>query len=277
VYLCLDKHACRRRLAEARIEQPGFALAGDLAGARRIAGELGFPVVLKGCASANQRLVTLVRGEAELVPAVARLQGGLERSHDIARLEGFARAAGIELSAAPRREFLVEAFASGDPLESDGLLVGAEARSFGVCEQITSRPQLLHRGLPHARRPLVRGVRAWSSRAARSDRGPGGHRILARVPLERARVVPDRDRARLGCDEGFGDLFEAVIGAQPTSWRSCWRWAPSRLRAPARARGAPPELLPARTRALRSGTERLAPRTLGMRARRERARGRAHA
>ena len=218
VYLCLDKHACRRRLTEARVAQPAFALVGDLASARRVARELGLPVVLKGCASANQRLVTLVRRRAELAPAVTRLQRGLGCSRDIARLEGFARAAGIELSAAPGREFLVEAFAPGDPLESDGLVAGTEVMSFGISEQIHAvSPSFFIEGyLTPADRPreeherLERLTRAALAAVGLRD---SGYSIEFRSTARASCLI--EINARLGCDEGFGDLFEAVIGAQP--------------------------------------------------------------
>lgn len=217
-YLCLDKHACRRRLEEAGVAQPRFALVADVAGARRAAREFGFPLVLKGCASANQRLVTLVRSEVELARAVARLQSGLVRSRDIARLLGFARATGIVLACDPRVEFLVEAFAAGDPLESDGLVVGREVRSFGLSEQIHARvPSFFIEGyLTPAKRPreecerLERMTRAALAAVGLED---SGYSLEFRSDARASWLI--EVNGRLGCDEGFGDLFEAVLGTQP--------------------------------------------------------------
>jgi biotin carboxylase len=217
-YLCLDKHACRLRLAEHGLAQPGFVLAGDLAGAQRAAAELGFPLVLKGVASANQRLVTLVRDAAELAPAVARLRAGLPRSHDVARLAGFARVAGIELACDPRREFLVEAFAPGDPLESDGLVVGREVRSFGITAQIHAEaPSFFIEGyLTPAERPAAELARLEAlTRAALAavQLEDSGYSLEFRSHASASALI--EVNGRLGCDEGFGDLFEAVLGAQP--------------------------------------------------------------
>ncbi len=217
-YLCLDKLACRRRLAEHGVAQPGFALAADLAGAERAARELGFPLVLKGVSSANQRLVTLVRGAAELPPAVARILADLPRSHDIARLAGFARAAGVELACDPRREFLVEAFALGEPLESDGLVVGREVRSFGITEQIhATAPSFFIEGyLTPAERPPAELARLEElTRAALAAVGleDSGYALEFRSHAAASALI--EVNGRLGCDEGFGDLFAAVLGAQP--------------------------------------------------------------
>ncbi len=217
-YLCLDKHACRRRLEQAGVAQPRFALVRDLAGARRAAREFEYPLVLKGVASANQRLVTLVRAESELAPAVARLLAGLAGSRDVARLTGFARAAGIAPSCEPTAEFLVEAFAPGDPLESDGLVVGREVQSFGLTEQIHARaPSFFIEGyLTPAERPAPECARLEAlTRAALAAVGleDSGYSLEFRSDAEASYLI--EINGRLGCDEGFGDLFEAVIGAQP--------------------------------------------------------------
>lgn len=217
-YLCLDKHACRRRLAQAHVAQPSFVLAHDAAEARRALRQLGLPVVLKGIASANQRLVTLVRDEAELAPAVARLREGLARSRDVQRLEGFARVAGIPLEVDPRRAFLVEAFAPGAPLESDGLVVSGELRSFGVTEQVHARaPDFFIEGYltpadrPEEERARLEHMTAAALAAVGLD--DSGYSIEFRSHAADARLI--EVNGRLGCDEGFGDLFEAVLGAQP--------------------------------------------------------------
>jgi biotin carboxylase len=217
-YACLDKHATRLRLAAAGVSQPEFRLVGDHASARGAARELGYPLVLKACASAKQRLVTLVRHEEELAPAVARLAHGLPRSRDVERLVSFARVARLELSADPWREFLVEAFAPGDPLESDGLVVGGEVASFDITEQIHARePCFFIEGyLTPADRPASEIERLEElTRAAVAAVGlaDGGYSIEFRSGPRGSRLI--EINGRLGCDEGFGDLFEAVLGAHP--------------------------------------------------------------
>jgi hypothetical protein len=217
-YACLDKHATRQRLAAAGVSQPEFRLVRDVASARGAARELGYPLVLKACASAKQRLVTLVRDAEELAPAVARLVHGLPRSRDVERLVSFARAAGLALSADPWREFLVEAFAPGDPLESDGLVVGGEVASFGITEQIHARePCFFIEGyLTPADRPATEIDRLEElTRAAVAAVGlaDGAYSIEFRSGARGSRLI--EINGRLGCDEGFGDLFEAVLGAHP--------------------------------------------------------------
>jgi biotin carboxylase len=218
LYPCLDKYAGRVQLARADVAQPEFALVSAAEEARRAARACGWPVVLKGCASACQRLVTLVRSEAELAPAVARLTAGLAGSHDIARLEGFARVASLPLACDPRREFLVEEYAAGDPLESDGLIVGSEVRSLGITEQAhSSSPSFFIEGyLSPADRPPEELARLEAqTRAALAALGltDTGYSIEFRSTAQESRLI--EVNGRLGCDEGFGDLFEAVLGSQP--------------------------------------------------------------
>jgi biotin carboxylase len=239
-YLCLDKHACRVRLAEAGVSQPPFRLAHDLAQARRAATEIGFPLVLKGCASANQRLVTLVRTPDELAASVARLQAGLRESRDIVRLLRFAAVARFELADDPRSAFLVEGFADGDPLESDGLVIGERVLSFGVTEQIHARvPEFFIEGyLTPADRPPEELERLESlTNAALAALGlrDSGYSIEFRSSASASRVI--EVNGRLGCDEGFGDLFETVIGAQPVylAMRAALGWKVRFERTPGRA------------------------------------------
>jgi cysteine synthase A len=218
VRLCLDKHACRTRLAEAGLEQPRFALARDARAVRQRSRAWGLPLVLKAVASANQRLVTLVCEPGQIDDAVARLRAGMARSADLARLEGFARAAGIELGCDVRREFLVESYAPGDPLETDGVVFGSEVHGFGVTEQVhAAAPDIFIEGYlsPADRAPAEceRVERATRQALAAVGLRDSGYSIEFRSNAKRSSLI--EINGRLGCDEGFGDLFEATIGVQP--------------------------------------------------------------
>ncbi|MFN0241852.1 MAG: acetyl-CoA carboxylase biotin carboxylase subunit family protein [Planctomycetota bacterium] len=215
---CTSKFLCRRELEHAGVPVPQFTLASSAAEARRFACEHGFPVVLKGVASALGRLVTLVRDESELDLAVQRVRHGLQSSADIQRLEEFARIAGFELDCDPRRQFLVESFARGAPVETDGLVVGATPHSFGVTGQVLSTPPrffLEGYRLPDDRPPRELEEIERVSNAAIETLGlrDTGFSIEMRHTPAATSVI--EVNGRLGSDEGFGDLFEAVLGAQP--------------------------------------------------------------
>jgi biotin carboxylase len=217
-YLCTSKLACRLALEVARVPQPRFALARTTADVRAFARAEGYPVVLKGVASAAQRLVTLVRDASAVDGGVARVLAGLGSSADIERLGRFARLEGIDLGCDPRREFLVESFAPGIPLEVDGLVAGRAARSFGVTEQVHARePAFFIEGylFPADRTRAEIDAVERVARAAIAAVGltDGAYSIEVRCDGADAQLI--EINGRLGADEGFGDLFEATIGAQP--------------------------------------------------------------
>src|SRR5260221_745261 len=138
--LCVSKYLCRRELERARVPQPRFDLARDASDVRAFAAEDGYPVVLKATASALGRLVTFVESASEVDGAVERVRAGLQQSTDVLRLAAFAAASGIDLGYDPRLEFLVEAFAPGEPVGTDGIVVGSEHRRFGVTGQVLTKP-----------------------------------------------------------------------------------------------------------------------------------------
>jgi biotin carboxylase len=170
--LCVDKLACRRVLARARVPQPRFAVARNASEVEAFARDHGFPLVLKPIASARGRWVTRVASREEIADAVLAVQRGLQDSEDVARLIGFARVAQLELECDPRRDFLVESYADGDVLEADGVVAATEIVSFGVTEQIPSiDPPFFIEGyaLPAARDPLsIADVEAHAARAIRA-------------------------------------------------------------------------------------------------------------
>lgn len=217
-HLTTNKYACRVELERARVPQPRFTKAHDAHAVKAFAREVGYPVVLKGAASALGRLVTLVRDERDVEACVERVQEGLSTSVDIARLVDFGVVSGIELGLNPLREFLVEAFASGAPVETDGVVAGNDIRSFGVTEQVLSKPPFFFMEgylLPADRcADELAAIEDVSDRALRALGVTNtGYSIEMRLDAGRAAII--EVNGRLGWDEGFGDMFALVTGAQP--------------------------------------------------------------
>jgi hypothetical protein len=162
--------------------------------------------------------VTLVRSPEEVEASVARVRAGLPASTDLVRLASYARAAGIDLGYDPFAEFLVEAFAGGDPVETDGVVAGSEPLTFGVTAQVLSPPPLffVEGYLLPADRPAaeIGAIERVSDAATRAvGLTDTGYSIEMKVRDGRPLVI--EVNGRLGWDEGFGDLFEVVTGLQP--------------------------------------------------------------
>jgi biotin carboxylase len=216
--LCVSKVLCRRELERARVPQPRFALARSARDVREFAAENGYPLVLKATASALGRLVTFVESASEVDGAVERVRAGLPESTDVLRLAAFATASGIDLGYDPRAEFLVEAFAPGEPVETDGIVAGRKPRTFGVTGQILTKPPfffvegyLLPADRPQSEIDEIERVSdAAIAALAVTDTG---YSIEMRLHAGRPQVI--EVNGRLGWDEGFGDLFEVVTGVQP--------------------------------------------------------------
>ena len=207
-HLCVNKAACRATLAAAGVTQPRFARCRSAADVRRA--DLGFPLVLKAAASTLGRLVAKVERDADLDGAVADLLARLPVSPDVARLEGFARAAGIDLGLDPAREFLAESFASGPPLEADGLVFGDRIDLFGVTEQIVRDGSGFY-------------IEAYLFPADEPGRcADSARRAIEAVGLRDSGFsIEFRGDAlieingRLGEDDGFPELFRAGLGVYP--------------------------------------------------------------
>ena len=216
--LTVSKLLGRRVLERAGVPQPRFTVARDASAVRAFAAEGGYPIVLKATASALGRFVTLVRGPDEVEGAVERVSAGLPASTDILRLADFARAAGIDLGYDPLAEFLVESYATGDPVETDGVVAGREPLSFGVTAQVLTPPPLffIEGYLLPADRPaaeLEAIERVSDAAIAALGLSDTGYSIEMKVQDGRPAVI--EVNGRLGWDEGFGDLFEVVTGVQP--------------------------------------------------------------
>jgi biotin carboxylase len=218
-FRCVNKYASRMALSAAGVPVPHFVLASGSGEVRRFAEEeAGWPVVLKGVASTMGRLVTKVDGPEEVEAAVHRMLAGLSRSEDVKRLLSFTGAAGLDPGCDPRRQFLVEAFASGDPVETDGIVIGGEPQCFGVTEQVMTPPPrfFIEAYRFPAERPVselteIERISADAIRATELDRS--GFSIELRAGEQGIRII--EVNGRLGQDDGFGDLFREATGAEP--------------------------------------------------------------
>ncbi len=207
-HLCVNKAACRVRLASAGVPQPAFARCGSAADVRGAG--LGYPLVLKAAASTLGRLVAKVDRDADLDEAVDSLLARLPSSPDVARLVGFGRAAGIDVGLDPTREFLAESFAQGPPLEADGLVFGTSIDLFGVTEQIVRDGSgfFIEAYLFPADEP---GRCADSARRAIEAVGLTDSGFSIEFRGDELIEI----NGRLGEDDGFPDLFRAGLGVYP--------------------------------------------------------------
>lgn len=218
-HLCVNKYLSRVTLARAKVPTPPFALAKSADDVRRFAaGTTGYPLVLKAVASSMSRLVTLVRDQDAVEAGVARVVQGIASFPDIRRLSTFAKAAGVDLQCDPSREFLVEGFAAGDPIETDGIVVGSRPFTFGVTEQVMlPPPQFYIEGYQFpADRPLEERKRVEAiSDAALLASGvrDSGFSIEMRARGNDVRVI--EVNGRLGQDDGFAELFRPAAGCEP--------------------------------------------------------------
>lgn len=218
VHACMNKYLSRRRLTEAGVPVPPFALVENAGQVRCFAREHGYPILLKAVASSMSRLVSLVTAEPEVEEAVAEMRSKLPDSADLQRLAGFAQAAGLEMGCDPFHQFLVEGFAEGVPVECDGLLVGKEVCSFGVLEQILSRdPPFFFEGylLPAASfRVDTEQVRQVAEAAVRAmGLVDAGFAVEMRAGPAGIQVI--EVNGRLGLDDGFAEMFQMYTGVQP--------------------------------------------------------------
>ena len=206
--LTTNKWLCREALAAARVPVPRFALASNADDVRRFAADRG-PVVVKPVASTLGHLVTKVVSPRDADAVVARLVGGLPRSPHVLRCREFARLAGLDMDCDPLRQFLVEEFAGGPPLETDGLVFGRRTDVFGVSEQVVSAPPWFF--IEAYLFPVAHAGLAEISRAAVAALGLDH----AGFSIEFRGGVVIEVNGRLGEDDGFPDLFHAALGHWP--------------------------------------------------------------
>jgi hypothetical protein len=218
VHACTNKYLCRCLLARAGVPVPAFRLAESAAGARRFAREHGYPLVLKAVASSMSRLVTLVAHEGQLEEAVAVLRRRLPESGDLQRLDGLVRAAGLDPGCDPLRQFLVESYAAGVSVETDGLVVAGVPYTFGVTEQIPSRnPPFFFEGylLPAESPQVDREEARRVSDAALRAVGLSDSGFAVEMRAREGRVQVIEVNGRLGLDDGFEEMFQLHTGCHP--------------------------------------------------------------
>jgi len=205
--LCTNKWLFRKTCEKHGVPVPRFALAESAADVQRFAER--FPVVLKPVASTLQRLVTRVDSKADLEEKVAELRRGLPQAPDVLRCREFARLARLDLDCDPTRQFLVEDFVQGQPLETDGLIFGDNIDLFGVTEQVhTDSPHFYIEGYIF---PVSGdGLKATSEAAIRAI---GLKNAGFSIEFRGGTVI--EVNGRLGEDEGFPDLFQAALGQYP--------------------------------------------------------------
>lgn len=219
VHLCTNKYLSRLVLARAGVSVPCFCLAERASQVRSFARKYGYPVLLKGVCSAMSRLVTLIRREEEVEPAVAQIRSRLIGSTDLQRLVAFIRAAGLEAGCDPLRQFLVETFVGGVPIETDGFVVGETPYPFSIIEQVLSRnPPFFFEGYllpaesPGVDREETLRVSAATLRAVGLQ--DSGFAIEMRAREGKVWVI--EVNGRLGLDDGFAEMFALGTAAQPT-------------------------------------------------------------
>jgi biotin carboxylase len=216
---CVNKYRSRVALSSAGVPVPPFALARNAGDVRAFAASgPGFPVVLKAVASSMSRLVTLVRAETDLDRGVAHVLAGIARYPDVRRLREFADVASLDLGCDPTREFLVEAFAPGTPVETDGIVAASTPFTLGVTEQkMLPPPRFYIEGylFPADRPAREREHIERISNAALAASGirDAGFSIEMRAHGDDVRVI--EVNGRLGQDDGFPELFRAVTGHEP--------------------------------------------------------------
>lgn len=220
-HLCSNKYLQRMALDRARVGNPLFGLAENEADVRRLAGQFGFPVVLKCVISTMSRLVTLVPSMEHVDAAVARMRQSLPNSTDVKRLMSFAEAGKADLGCNPTRQFLVESFLDGGMVETDGFVVGDGQFTFGVTEQIqsTDPPFFIESYLLPAECGDNAAVEAVSDAALKAiGLRDSAFSVEMRSQDGVTRII--EINGRLGWDDGFSDLFavrthqERIVQAQ---------------------------------------------------------------
>ncbi|MBL4771422.1 MAG: ATP-grasp domain-containing protein [Planctomycetes bacterium] len=218
VLASVNKFDSRTRLQAAGVAQPSFALVHDAAGIRRFAREFGWPVVIKATASSRQRLVLCVNGEQDVEAATLQMHAGLPHAKDIQRLVAFAELEGTDLGLDPLRDFLVESFQDGLPLECDAMLSGTTPHWFGVCEQLPSeRPGFFIEGylLPGRLTEAQQDTVLQTARAAVRALGLAHTGVSVELRLDDMAPYIIEVNGRLPWDDGLHGLIEASTGCVP--------------------------------------------------------------
>jgi hypothetical protein len=208
------KGLTRTLLEEAGLPQPRFALARTADDVRRFADAgSGWPVVLKAVASTRQRLVTVVRDPRRVERAVAELRRGLPQAVDVRRLVSYCALEGADAGCDPLRDFLVESFVHGIPLEVEGLVQGGVPHELASLEQMqrTDDSFFIDGYVLPAPRPAAELARL-SELSGRALAALGVDHSGYSVEFRAGDAGPTliEVNGRLGWDEGLGELFAAA-------------------------------------------------------------------
>lgn len=216
---CTNKYVTRQLLARANVPIPRFALVDSAAGVRRFAAENGgYPLMIKATVSVMARNVIKVAAESEVEAAVARVRHGIQTSPDVRRCVSFARLASLDMGCDPTRQFLVEEYVEGEPVETDGLVRGESILTFGVTDQVLTPPPHIYMDgyLFPSDRPAadVAHVLHVSDSALRAiELGNAAFAIEMRYDGKQAKLI--EINGRLGEEDVMGEMVFAALGIYP--------------------------------------------------------------
>lgn len=208
-HLCSNKYLQRVLLSRAGICNPQFSLAENAGDVYRLSRDFGFPLILKCVISTMSRLVTPIWSEEDIDSSVAGMLTALAKSDDVFRLLSFAQVGKVDLACSPMSQFLVESFAEGDMVETDGLVSGDSIFTFGVSEQVQSEnpPFFIEGYLLPAECTENRPIEVVSDKIIQTiGLHYSGFSIEFRVRGSEICLI--EVNGRLGWDDGFGELFQ---------------------------------------------------------------------
>jgi biotin carboxylase len=209
---CKDKGRMREALAAAGLSPVRFGTADDLSAALEVAGEVGYPAVLKPRALSGSIGVVRVDDEA-----------ALRRSF------GMVRGARTGLSAVTRPGVLIEEFLDGMEYSLDAVTTGGQTRPLVVAEKIVGFPPYFEEighmvparpvpGLDEAIELVLDAHRAlgldWMTTHTEFRLTPGGPRIIEVNARLGGDLIPYLGRLALGVDAA-GATAEVALGRVP--------------------------------------------------------------
>ena len=203
--LCSNKWLQRTALAAAGVRVPRFALASTAEDVRREADR--YPIVLKPVVSTLGHGVIRVDSAARVPEAVDGLRAHLLDDDLTSRCAAFAEHARLDMGCDPSRQFLVEEYVDGAPLETDGLVFGDRIDCFGTTEQVVDERFRIEAYMFPADGADLRRVTESALRACKVREMGFSIEFRGDTVIE--------VNGRLGEDDGFPDLFHAALGAYP--------------------------------------------------------------
>lgn len=126
--------------------------------------------------------------------------------------------ANLDMGCSPTRQFLIEEYVDGTPIETDGLVLDSNINTFGITEQVVSTPPLFY--IEGYLFPAVRtnnesdSILKTSNNAIKASKlENSGFSIEIKEKDEKHWVI--EVNGRLGEDDGFPDLFRTGTGNYP--------------------------------------------------------------